>query len=123
MGCATIIVIVLLELLQLGWIEWVMNVNWKWTRREREKGALVIFHSFLQIQKVQPMVQIAKVGKNCFSITEVQPWASGGAYHLYILLFLVTKHQIYCVYKKRKRYLKYVALFEACKVKLAKSGA
>lgn len=30
---------------------------------------MVIFQSFLQIQKVQPMVQLAKAGKNCFSIT------------------------------------------------------
>jgi hypothetical protein len=66
-------------------------------RGEREEDALIIFECFLQIQKVLPVVQHAKAGKNSFSITEVEPRASGEAYHLYTLLIHVTKHQIHCV--------------------------
>ena len=64
---------------------------------KRKEGALVIFHSFLQIQKVYPVVDIAKARK-----LVVQPKTSIkviaieiGEGLFFFFFFLIINHQIY----------------------------
>jgi len=96
------------------YIVWIVEVRVNWMRmrieineRRKRRWCFGNFQSFLLIQKVQHVIQHAKARKNSFSITEVQPQASDGAYHLYTLLILITKHKIHCIQRKHKHCLKY----------------
>jgi hypothetical protein len=71
-------------------------VRVKWMRGKR-RGYKGNFECFLVVPEDAIVVQREKRRKNCFSITEIQPRASGVAHHVYTLLKPVTKHLINCV--------------------------
>ena len=76
-GCAAAMMIVLWDLLQLGWIE-CKECELKMIEKRKRRGCLFSRFRMFNLH----VVQIAKAENNCLSITELKSRTSGGADHL-----------------------------------------